>query len=58
MSTRIKQRDSERITRYADIFAALSAEYRLQIVRLLLSAHPDGMIVNEIQTELQNQGTC
>jgi DNA-binding transcriptional ArsR family regulator len=57
MNTRIKQRDSERITRYADIFAALGAEHRLQIVRLLLSAHPDGMIVNEIQAELQLSGS-
>jgi ArsR family transcriptional regulator, arsenate/arsenite/antimonite-responsive transcriptional repressor len=39
------------ITRYADMFAALGAEPRLRIVRLLLSAHPDGMVVNEIQAE-------
>ena len=39
------------VTRYADMFAALGAEPRLRIVRLLLSAHPDGMVVNEIQTE-------
>src|ERR1700746_121741 len=39
-------------TRYADMFAALGAEPRLQIVRLLLSAHPDGMIVSDIQSEL------
>jgi ArsR family transcriptional regulator, arsenate/arsenite/antimonite-responsive transcriptional repressor len=40
------------ITRYADMFAALGAEPRLRIVRLLLSAHPDGMVVNEIQAEI------
>jgi ArsR family transcriptional regulator, arsenate/arsenite/antimonite-responsive transcriptional repressor len=57
MSARTRQKDSEHITRYADIFAALGAENRLQIVRLLLSAHPDGMIVNEIQTELQMSGS-
>ena len=39
------------VTRYADMFAALGAEPRLQIVRLLLSAHPDGLVVNEIQAE-------
>lgn len=39
------------VTRYADMFAALGSEPRLRIVRLLLSAHPDGMVVNEIQTE-------
>jgi DNA-binding transcriptional ArsR family regulator len=41
------------VARYADMFAALGAEPRLQIVRLLLSAHPDGMIVSDIQSELQ-----
>jgi ArsR family transcriptional regulator, arsenate/arsenite/antimonite-responsive transcriptional repressor len=40
------------ITRYADMFAALGAEPRLRIVRLLLSAHPDGMVVNETQAEI------
>jgi len=39
------------VTRYADMFAALGSEPRLRIVRLLLSAHPDGMVVNEIQAE-------
>src|ERR1044072_2037150 len=39
------------VTRYADMFAALGAEPRLRIVRLLLSTHPDGMVVNEIQAE-------
>ena len=38
--------------RYADMFAALGTEVRLQILRLLLSAHPDGMVVGDIQTEL------
>jgi len=41
----------QNVTRYADMFAALGAEPRLRIVRLLLSAHPEGMVVNEIQTE-------
>ena len=42
----------ETVTRFADMFAALGAEPRLQIVRLLLSAHPDGLVVGEIQEEL------
>lgn len=41
------------VTRTADRFSALGAEPRLQIVRLLLSAHPAGMIVGEIQDELE-----
>jgi DNA-binding transcriptional ArsR family regulator len=43
---------NEQIHRYADAFAALGAEPRLRIVRLLLSAHPDGLVVNEIGQEL------
>lgn len=39
------------VTHFADMFAALGAEARLRIVRLLLAAHPDGMVVNEIQAE-------
>ncbi|HWP41908.1 MAG TPA: metalloregulator ArsR/SmtB family transcription factor [Blastocatellia bacterium] len=38
--------------RYADMFAALGSEPRLEIVRLLLSAHPEGMVVSDIQAEL------
>jgi ArsR family transcriptional regulator, arsenate/arsenite/antimonite-responsive transcriptional repressor len=37
---------------YADMFAAMGAEQRLQIIRLLLSAHPGGMVVGDILTEL------
>ena len=40
------------ITRYADMFTAIGTEPRLRIMRLLLSAHPDGMVVNEIGGEL------
>jgi DNA-binding transcriptional ArsR family regulator len=43
---------NESVARYADMFAALGNEPRLQIIRLLLSAHPDGMNAGEIQAEL------
>jgi DNA-binding transcriptional ArsR family regulator len=33
------------------MFAALGAEPRLRILRLLLSAHPDGLVVGDIQAE-------
>ena len=33
------------------MFAALGAEPRLRILRLLLAAHPDGLVVGDIQTE-------
>jgi DNA-binding transcriptional ArsR family regulator len=39
------------VTRFADMFAALGAEPRLRIMRLLLSAHPDGLVVGDIQSE-------
>ena len=39
------------VTRFADMFAALGAAPRLRIMRLLLSAHPDGLVVGEIQSE-------
>jgi ArsR family transcriptional regulator, arsenate/arsenite/antimonite-responsive transcriptional repressor len=41
-----------RTAAYADMFAALGAEPRLRILRALLAAHPDGMVVGEIQEEL------
>jgi ArsR family transcriptional regulator len=40
------------VTRSADRFSALGAEPRLQILRLLLSAHPEGLVAGEIQDEL------
>jgi len=43
--------------RMADMFGALGNEARLRIVRLLLSAHPEGMIVGEIQAELGITGS-
>jgi DNA-binding transcriptional ArsR family regulator len=39
------------VVRFADMFAALGAEARLRIMRLLLSAHPDGLVVGEIQDD-------
>jgi DNA-binding transcriptional ArsR family regulator len=37
---------------YADMFAAMGAEQRLQIMRLLLSAHPKGMVVGDVLAEM------
>lgn len=48
----MKKIDAEHIARYADMLAAMGTEARLRIMRLLLSAHPDGMVVGEIQAEL------
>ncbi len=46
------KRNTEDIPRYADMFAAMGTESRLRIMQLLLSAHPEGMVVGEIQAEL------
>jgi ArsR family transcriptional regulator, arsenate/arsenite/antimonite-responsive transcriptional repressor len=42
----------EEITRFADMFSAMGTGPRLRIMRVLLSAHPDGMVVNEIGSEI------
>ena len=49
--------EKKNTARYADMFAALGSEPRLQIMRLLLSAHPTGMTVGEIQEELGIPGS-
>jgi ArsR family transcriptional regulator len=41
-----------KIERYADMFAAMGAEPRLRILRLLLAAHPQGLVVGDIGAEL------
>ena len=40
------------VTRFAEMFSAIGAEPRLRIMRLLLAAHPDGMVVGELNEEL------
>ena len=48
-----KHRNPEQIARYADMFSAMGTESRLRIMQLLLSAHPEGLVVGEIQGELE-----
>src|SRR5215475_5302757 len=43
----------EQVARFADMFSAMGTEPRLRIMQLLLSAHPDGLVVSEIQEELE-----
>ena len=45
--------NEQKVSRYADMFSAMGAEPRLRILRLLLAAHPGGMVVNEIGEELE-----
>ncbi|HEY6970274.1 MAG TPA: metalloregulator ArsR/SmtB family transcription factor [Candidatus Angelobacter sp.] len=49
MPTKMQIQD---VARYADMFAAMGAEPRLRIMRLLLTAHPGGLVVGEIGEEL------
>jgi ArsR family transcriptional regulator, arsenate/arsenite/antimonite-responsive transcriptional repressor len=43
---------SDQVARFADMFSAMGVEPRLRIMQLLLSAHPEGLVVGEIQDEL------
>lgn len=52
MVTAQAKKSSEQIARYADMFSAMGTEARLRIMQLLLSAHPEGLVVGEIQEEL------
>src|ERR1700686_1192911 len=45
-------RAAERIAKYAEMFSALGNEPRLRIMQLLLTAHPEGLVVSEIRDEL------
>jgi len=48
-----KRSDNELTTRYADMLSAMGTEPRLRIVRLLLGAHPEGLVVGDIASELE-----
>ena len=49
--------NSSQVTRYADMFAAMGTEARLRIMQLLMTAEPKGMIVGDIQAELEIPGS-
>src|SRR6202165_3089901 len=51
------QKNSDRVARYPRIFTAMGTEPRLRIMQLLLSAHPEGLVVSEIQDELEIPGS-
>ncbi len=43
---------STEVTRFADMLAAMGAEPRLRVVRLLLEAHPEGLVAGELSSTL------
>lgn len=51
------QTRSEPISRYAEMLSAMGAEPRLRIMRLLLSALPEGMVAGDLQAELDIPGS-
>jgi DNA-binding transcriptional ArsR family regulator len=46
-------KNEDQIERYAEMLAAMGTDPRLRIMRLLLSAHPEGMVVGDIQAEIE-----
>jgi DNA-binding transcriptional ArsR family regulator len=47
------KKSTEQVAKYADMFSAMGTEPRLRIMQLLLSAHPEGLVVGDIQSELE-----
>jgi ArsR family transcriptional regulator len=47
----------DQVAKFADMLSAMGTEPRLRIVQLLLTAHPEGLVVSEIQQELEIPGS-
>jgi len=52
MTIASSKKTAENVVKYADMISAMGTEPRLRIMQLLLSAHPDGLVVGDIQSEL------
>jgi ArsR family transcriptional regulator len=46
------RKSTEQVAKYAEMLSAMGTESRLRIMQLLLSSHPDGLVVGDIQSEL------
>ena len=46
------KKSAENVAKYADMLSAMGTEPRLRIMQLLLSAHPEGLVAGDIQSEL------
>jgi ArsR family transcriptional regulator, arsenate/arsenite/antimonite-responsive transcriptional repressor len=46
------KKNAEQVAKFADMFSAMGTESRLRIMQLLLSAHPEGLVAGELQSEL------
>ena len=47
------KRGSDQVARVAQMFSAMGSAPRVEILRLLLAAHPNGLVAGEIQAELK-----
>ena len=47
------RKSTEQVAKFADMLSAMGTEPRLRIMQLLLSAHPEGLVVGNIQEELE-----
>jgi len=57
MATATGKKIDQQVVKYADMFSAMGTEARLRIMRLLLSAHPEGLVAGDIQQELDIPGS-
>ncbi len=53
MPVRSTKKSTEQVAKFADMLSAMGTEPRLRIMQLLLSAHPEGLVVGDIQSELE-----
>jgi DNA-binding transcriptional ArsR family regulator len=53
MSGAQAKKNAEQVAKYAAMFSAMGTEPRLRIMQALLSAHPEGLVVGDIQEELE-----
>ena len=52
MTAGLVRESTKNIAKFADRFSAMGTEPRLRIMQLLLTAHPEGLVVGDIQSEL------
>ncbi len=52
MPVATSKQNTDQVAKFADMLSAMGTEPRLRIMQLLLSAHPDGLVVGDIQSEL------
>ncbi len=52
MTKVVTEQSLDEVARYAEMFSAMGTVARLRIMQQLLAAHPSGLVVGEIQEEL------